>query len=96
MNKKRYHLKNRTRFFCFIFVISLVIFITVYTANVSGYHEQEYVSVTVNSGDTLWSIAERYCDENNDIRKYIYDIKDINNLDSGFLIADTSILIPIN
>ncbi len=96
MNKKKYYLKNRTRFFSFIFAISLVIFVMIYTANVSGYHKQEYISVTVNSGDTLWSIAERYCDDNHDIRKYIYEIKDINNMDSGFLMADSSILVPVD
>ena len=96
MNKRRYILKNRTRFFSCIFFISLIVFIVAYTANVSGYSEPEYMTVTVQSGDTLWSIAEQYGDDSCDIREYIYNIKKINNMKSSLLVANTSILIPIN
>jgi cell division protein YceG involved in septum cleavage len=93
MNKK-YVLKNKTKFFSFIFIISLIAFMTIYTNSVSGYKEAQYQSVAIQSGDTLWSIAEKY-GNNSDIRKYIYEIKKINNLDSNMLYENTAILIPV-
>lgn len=96
MNRRRYILKNRLRFFSFIFFISLVVFIIAYTASVSGYSEPSYITVTVQSGDTLWSIAQQYCDDNYDIREYIYNIKKLNNMKSSSLIANTSIIVPVN
>lgn len=95
MNKRRYVLKNRVRFFGFLFFIFLAIFIAVYSTNISGYAEPSYQIVAVQSGDTLWSIAEHYKDDVCDIREYIYRLEKINNMDSGFLIANTSILVPI-
>lgn len=51
------------------------------------YEDMEHYSVVVRSGDTLWSIAENNIDENNpkDIRKVIYDIKKMNDLDNDFI-----------
>jgi LysM repeat protein len=67
----------------------------IYTNSVAGYEEPQYQSILVNSGDTLWSIAERYGNDS-DIREYIHNIKKINNLDSSVLYDNTSILVPIN
>ena len=67
----------------------------IYTASVSGYKEPEYQSIIVNSGDTLWSIAERY-GKTAISREYIYNVKKINNLDSSIVYENTAILIPIN
>ena len=40
-----------------------------------------YRSIEIESGDTLWSIAEEYADEHYDsIYDYIYEIKDMNGL----------------
>jgi len=46
--------------------------------------DKYYKSVTIQNGDTLWSIAEEYMDPNeySDIRVYINEIKSINNLRS--------------
>lgn len=51
------------------------------------YEDMEHYSVVVRSGDTLWSIAEDNIDEDNpkDIRKVIYDIKKMNDLDNDFI-----------
>ncbi len=93
ISKKRYVLKSKKKFFSFLFLISVIIFTVIYTTSVSGYIEPEYQSVTIKSGDTLWSIAEEYGNDSN-IREYIYNIKKINKLDSSLLYENTSILIP--
>ncbi|QNU65286.1 LysM peptidoglycan-binding domain-containing protein [Ruminiclostridium herbifermentans] len=91
--KKKYILKNKKRFFSFIFILSLITFILIYTNAVSGYKEPQYQSIIVNSGDTLWSIAEKY-GSNQNIREYIYNLKKINNLESSLILENTAILIP--
>lgn len=43
-----------------------------------------YKSIQVNSGDTLWSIAGEYMDEDSEsITEYVELLKDINRLDSS-------------
>lgn len=44
-----------------------------------GSTTEEYVSVYVCKGDTLWSIAKEYYDET-DVRTRVSEIKEINNL----------------
>jgi hypothetical protein len=95
MSNRKYTLKNKTKFFSFLLITCFIIFTGIYTASVSGYKEPEYQSIIINSGDTLWSIAEKYSD-NCDIREYIYNIKKINDLDSSIVNENTAILIPID
>jgi LysM repeat protein len=94
MSKKKYLLKNKPKFFIFLFFISLIVSTVIYTASVSGYKEPEYQSIIINSGDTLWSIAEKYS-QNNNIREYIYNVKKINNLDSSIVYENTAIIVPL-
>lgn len=91
--KKKYILKDKRKFFSFLFILSLITFIMIYTNAVSGYKEPQYKSIVVNSGDTLWSIAEKHGSKYN-IREYIHNLKRINNLKSSFILEKTTILVP--
>ncbi|PYG87540.1 LysM domain-containing protein [Ruminiclostridium sufflavum DSM 19573] len=93
--KKKYILRNKRRFFGFLFFLSFVSFIMIYANAVSGYKESNYRSIAVNTGDTLWSIAEKY-GKDYDIREYIHSLKKINNLESSIIQKNTAILIPSN
>lgn len=95
MIKRKYVLKSRLRFFTFLFLTTLIISFLVYTINISGYSEPTLKSVSIQYGDSLWSIAEQYSDDSCDIRDYIRDIKEINHLDSSLIKAGTSIVIPV-
>ena len=63
------------------FILSLAILILVITSIfkfsfAESIHTEEY---TVAAGDTLWSIA---CENaTGDVRKYVYDLKQINNIE---------------
>ena len=79
--KRRYVLKNKRRFFVFI-VFTLICLCTVINATRTyGYKEPEYKIIFVRRGDTLWGIAERY-NKRGDIRRYIYDVMNLNNLEN--------------
>ena len=53
----------------------------------AGEEEQEalckyYTSVYIESGDTLWDIAEEYCAEGESLQDYIAEVKELNGLKS--------------
>ncbi len=57
---------------------------------------QQYIEVTVSSGDTLWEIASEYNYFQDDIRQVIYDIKRINHLPSSSIYPGQVLRIPIS
>lgn len=54
---------------------------------------KEYV---VMRGETLWSIAEGlYSEENLDIQRIVYDIKDVNNMTESIVYEGQTINVPV-
>lgn len=51
--------------------------------------------VLVQPGDTLWEIASTYKPEHTDIREFIYEIAQMNQLTGEFLQAGEVLLVPI-
>ena len=73
-------------FYRIIFTGILLILIVwgglVITANVNAAEpdrERIYVSVQIRMDDTLWSIAEQYCEQGS-IASYVEDLKEINGI----------------
>lgn len=54
-----------------------------------------YIEVFVEQGDTLWDIAKRTLPKNTDIRKYIQEIKAVNNLETAFIKEGDILKIPV-
>lgn len=73
----------------FIFMISAFGF-----SNVYGDGETEYVYITVEAGDTVWSIAENNTPSNEDLRETISLIKKHNDLDKEILSIGEVVKIP--
>lgn len=60
-------------------------------------HDREYriASVQIQSGDTLWAIAEQYyTKEFSTIRSYVKEIKRMNGMQDDVLYAGGYILVP--
>lgn len=90
---RRYVLKRKARFFTIISVLVLSTFILALASTVYAHKEQTYTTITIRSGDTLWGLALKYKKEG-DIRKYIRNIKETNNIDNGRIYPGDQLLIP--
>ena len=72
---KTYRIKNRFRFT--FFVAAAFILITISANLILGLDTAnsqtitEYDEVKISYGDTLWTIAEKYMSDSNDIRKSV-------------------------
>jgi len=77
---KRIYLKRPERLVMSIVIIIFVIVGMFGFQNVAlGDSIPEYITITVSKGDTLWTIARNYYQEN-DVRNIVEEIKEINNL----------------
>lgn len=56
---------------------------------------REYARLTVSSGDTLWTIAQKYNTKNRDIRSVVYDIIRLNDMDGASVRAGETISVPL-
>lgn len=96
--KRKIILKNRERFFTFVILVAIFIVGTIVLLNIDnnafGYSQPEYRFVYIDQGDTLWNIAQSNIKPGKDIREYIYEIKQINNLSSSELFVGQELLIP--
>ena len=96
----RYRINNRVRFTLFV-VLTILLITTcanfalgLSTANSATI--AEYLEVHVESGDTLWSIAGTYMNDNSDIRESVYELCQINDINASQLQAGMTLLVPIN
>jgi len=67
------------------FMISIVMIFTLgvgfLTSSANTGKDVEFITVNVNPGDSLWLLAEKYDNNKIDLRKLIYQIKQINNIE---------------
>ena len=74
---------NRRRFITSISIM-IILIISIFNC-VSATKTVEYQDYTVVQGDTLWSIASENLKSGQDIREYIYELREINNLNDCLL-----------
>lgn len=91
-NNKRIKTMRNNIIILFIAIFMLHLLFTNIFAN-KDLDTKEYV---VMRGETLWSIAEGlYSEENSDIQKIVYDIKDVNNMTESIVYEGQTISIPV-
>ena len=84
--------KNKIRLFWGSMILVFALIISSQIGNAST--EREFITVTVHSGDTLWSLAREYGDPAKDVRQTIDEIKDANQLENSGIFTGQSLRIP--
>ena len=57
--------------------------------------EVYYELVDITMGDSLWTIAEEYNTEFDDVREYVEILKEFNNLSGDHIRTGDKILVPV-
>jgi len=61
------------------------------TASVEGRPMQ---TIVVAQGDNLWALVQKHCDYKGDIRKAIYEVRQINGLKDATIVPGQVLYIP--
>ncbi len=92
-NKKRF-IKSLT--ITIAVITAIVIFFGITGALFSNANKlQRYDGYEVVYGDTLWTIAQSYQDDYDDIRYFIFQIKEANNLQGDYIFPGQQLKIPL-
>lgn len=100
--RKRLNTEKSKSIFLKFFIILMIIFLLsvlltiIFTLITSGDNNKDYNYYTVKKGDSLWSIAVKHYGNEIDLRKIIYRIKKINNLNNPLISPGEKIILPIN
>ena len=93
--------KNKGKFVrTILMIVGMILFINILIPDKSYSHKElEYKTVSVLSGDTLWSIGKEEQEDNEyyqgkDVRDIVQDIKKINKLSSASLKVNQKLEIP--
>ncbi len=95
--KKSYNRFTRRFIPVVIIAIMITLFVSITSVGAAEKKEKQtyinYMSVQIMPGDSLWSIANTYCDKSDmDVKAYIKELKELNNL-SGDTIHSGNYLI---
>ena len=94
-HKKRYRIANKRRFITFCTVCMLIILCVFNLINASAVKNRETITISVASGDTLWSIASEANTSGKDVRNVINDIMVLNNLSGSNITKGQSLIVPV-
>ena len=98
--RHHYRIVKAFRFFLFVVISIMIIVFAGYTVIGAGNAEaaaaRSYVQITIDEGDSLWSIVER-CnkDAHIDVQSAIYDVYEINDIDAADIQPGDKLFIPI-
>ena len=99
--KGRRQRELRNRILLFAFTICLVLVMAVSYYSITSYAESEidnvsfkyYTDIEVEYGDSLWSIAQEYCDSHyGSIFEYMNEVRSINHI-KGDIIKEGQLLV---
>ena len=93
----RIKITNPLRFYCFIlvFVCFCCLFTSAFLPSVRSKSDLQFETVYVNSGDTLWSIAETYKPDYINLQQFMREIKMHNGMDGAMLYEGSTLLVPM-
>ena len=98
--RHHYRIVKPVRFFMFILISIMITVFAGYTIIGAGNAEaatvRNYVQVTVDEGDSLWSIVER-CNKGSviDVQSAVYDVYEINDIDAADVSPGDKLFIPV-
>jgi uncharacterized protein YpuA (DUF1002 family) len=101
MKSRKYIIVDSKRFFIFItfiFVLLSLVISLIFTLPRahSSIQKQNFEEYRVLNGDNLWNISLKYIPKDYDVRKMIFDIKELNNMETSCIYEGDIIKIPLH
>lgn len=97
MKKNKIYNNNIMLTVCFILIMVVTFFggIRFVNADEAIEYEKSFISIEIEQGDTLTSIAQEYATSEAEYQDYIEEVKNINNLKNDIIHNGCYLLVPV-
>ena len=85
-------MKEKLILFTFLTIFSLITTPIIKNNSLIIPTNNELITYQVQKGDSLWDIALKY--DSNDIEKFLFEAKQLNNLQNSAIFEDQILIIP--
>ncbi|KNF08913.1 LysM domain-containing protein [Gottschalkia purinilytica] len=95
---KKMRIISKTRFTIFLTLSSLILFIllsNIFNINVYSKKVDKHKEVVISDGDTVWQIAKKFNNNNEDVRIMVNRIIRANDLKNQFIKPGDTIKVPL-
>lgn len=97
--KRHYRITNPIRFFIFVTIVTMTLVFATYSlmgfADTEAAVTETYKIVQIKEHDTLWSIADEYCDPSADPRDTVKEICEINDISADEIQPGDTVVVPV-
>ena len=87
--------RERRIFFLVVMAVMLLVAHSAFSKDDVPSEKYCVQAVTVESGDTLWTIASEYKPEGKDLREFVYELADNNGVPDCNIYCGQTIYVPI-
>ena len=87
--------RQRSAFFMIMMVVVMMMAHSAFSKYNDGNEETQVISVVVQPGDTMWTIAAEYMPEDADIREFMYEIAANNGIKDCNIVSGQTIYVPV-
>jgi len=81
------------RYLLFITLFIIILGIGIYFGTLEPVPELEEFNYTIMRGDTLWKLADKYAPEGMSNNRYIYKIRELNDMEGVNLIPGETVIL---
>lgn len=98
-NNRKYRIISKARFCAFLTVLVIAAIIMgswiIGIPSASAENNNNVTKYTVEQGDTVWKVASKYTDNDQDVRETVYKIRKANGLKDASLTVGQTIDVPV-
>ena len=78
-----------------LLLVFMCLITVVVVATAKGNEPETIIGYKYDSGSTVWDMASRHCPDNMDIRKFVREIEEINEIKNSVVYKDWVYKIPV-
>lgn len=75
-------------------VFLALVYLSVFSLLAYSGENYELKEIVVEPGDTIWTIAEKHCSPEENIRNFVFTIREVNEIDGAVIHPGQKLLVP--